>query len=277
MARSSCALRAAVLGALIACAAAVHARERADCTPIAGSAALLAAGRTVLVGEMHGTRELPAALYRMVCSALRRGVPVAVGLEVNDEDGALSRFMDAGDEPAASQHYLATRFWMQGRDGRASSAMFDTIAALKALRRQGLPLSVFALYDSRMLSDRKMAERLRRERLARPDSLIVTLTGNVHNMLETPAGMPLTMGTLVADLKPLAVNLVYSGGSAWWCQDVVCGAKALPMPPYAPRELWTVLPARDARLYSVEVGVGTTTASPPAAERTAELAPGPAK
>ena len=276
MVRASCALRAAVFGALIACTAAVHAGELADCTPIAGSAALLAAGRTVLVGEMHGTRELPAALYRMVCSALRRGVPVAVGLEVNDEDSALSRFMDAGDEPAASQHYLATRFWMQGRDGRASAAMFDTIAALKALRRQGLPLSVFALYDSRMLSDRKMAERLRRERLARPDALILTFTGNIHNMLETPAGMPLTMGTLVADLKPLSVNLVYSGGSAWSCQDAVCGVNALPMPLDAPRELWTVVPARYAQVYNVEVGVGMITASPPAVERT-EPAPLPAK
>lgn len=276
MARASCALRTAVFGALIACAGAVHAGELADCTPIAGSAALLAAGRTVLVGEMHGTREVPAALYRMVCSALRRGVPVAVGLEVNDEDSALSRFMDADDEPAAGQHYLATRFWMQGRDGRASAAMFDTIAALKALRRQGLPMSVFALYDSRMLSDRKMAERLRRERLVRPDALILTFTGNIHNMLETPAGMPLTMGTLVADLKPLSVNLVYSGGSAWSCQDAVCGVNALPMPPDAPRELWTVVPARYAKVYNVEVSVGMTTASPPAVERT-EPAPLPAK
>jgi hypothetical protein len=40
------------------------------------------------------------------------------------------------------------------------------------------------------------------------------------------------------------------------------------MSPDAPRELWTVVPARYAQVYNVEVGVGVTTASPPAVERT---------
>lgn len=238
-----------------------------DCKEIAGSAPLLVAGRTVLVGEVHGTREMPAALLRMACSALRRGVPVAVGLEINDTGGALAAYLATADEAAASKAYLAHPFWVRGQDGRASAAMFDTIRAFKALQRQGLPLSVFALYDSAALSDQKMAEQLRRERVARPQALIITFTGNIHNMLGRaewmPAGVPATMGALVADLQPVSIGLENTGGSSWSCIDMTCGVHAWMAPPDGGRAQMTVLPARQP-VYSVEINVGPTTASPPA-------------
>lgn len=263
-------LLALALGALGAAATAATLPANSNCAEIPGTAQLLRAGSTVLVGEVHGTSEMPAAFLRLVCSALRRGQGVAAGLEIHDADGALDAYMASDDEPAARLALLASPFWSRTRDGRSSAAWLDTIVAFKALRHAGLPLTVFALYDKPGLSDQAMAQRLRRERLARPDDLIVTLSGNIHSMLQRgslPAQIPEPLGALVADLNPVSINLTSDGGQSWSCRAPgECHVFDDPQPPVQNGPLLAARPASKAGVYSLDVNVGRTTASPPAAQ-----------
>jgi hypothetical protein len=43
-----------------------HAATEA-CTPVANAESLIKPGRIVLVGEMHGTREIPAVVADLAC------------------------------------------------------------------------------------------------------------------------------------------------------------------------------------------------------------------
>jgi len=236
---------------------------------IAGTEQVLAAGRTVLVGEGHGTNEMPDAFLRLVCSALRRGQPVAVGLEMHDLGGALGTYMASTGDPEARQAFLADGFWTGSRDGRTSSAYFGMIEALRTMREQGLPLSVFGLYDKPGMGDQLLADRLRRERLARPDALILTYTGNIHSMLKRadwfPAQIPTPMGALVADLHPVSIDLESDGGQSWSCNAPrECHVQDIPTPPVTRGPLFVAQPASQAGVYTLQVNVGRTTASPPA-------------
>ena len=57
------------------------------CRPIAGVDQLFAPGRIVLVGEVHGTREIPRLF---VCHAAANGYQVAVGIEYRPDEGESS-------------------------------------------------------------------------------------------------------------------------------------------------------------------------------------------
>lgn len=242
----------------------------AACAVIPGTAPLLSAGRIGMVGEIHGSREMPAEFMRLVCGALQRGLAVSVGLEMVDPKRALDAYMGSSGDAAARQALLAERHWNGVRDGRSSAAWLDMIDTFRTWRRQGLPLSVFALNDKPFTGDRDqaMAARLREERAARPEALILTYTGNVHGMLKRagwmPAQMPAPMGALVADLAPVSIELTSDGGKAWMCTGPgQCGATGLPAalengPPHVAR------PAAQAELYTLQLNVGQTTASPPA-------------
>lgn len=240
------------------------------CAEIPGTASLLSASRIVMVGEIHGSNEMPAEFMRIVCSALQRGQAVSVGLEMVDPGRALDAYIGSSGDAAARQALLAERHWNGMRDGRSSLAWLDMIDTFRAWRQQGLPLSVFALNDKPFTGDRDqaMAARLREERTARPVALILTYTGNVHSMLKRagwmPAQMPTPMGALVADLAPVSIELTSDGGKSWMCTGPgQCGATSLPAtlengPPYVTRR------AAQADLYTLQLNVGQTTASPPA-------------
>lgn len=257
------------LAALCASASAQN-LSGAACAVIPGTAPLLSAGRIVMVGEIHGSREMPAEFMRLVCGALQRGLAVSVGLEMLDPKRALDAYMGSSGDAAARQALLAERHWNGVRDGRSSVAWLDMIDTFRAWRRQGRPLSVFALNDRPFTGDRDqaMAARLREERAARPDALILTYTGNVHSMLKRagwlPAQVPAPMGALVADLAPVSMELTSGGGKFWMCaRPGQCGETSLPAtlengPPHVAR------PAARADLYTLQLSVGQTTASPPA-------------
>jgi hypothetical protein len=238
----------------------------ADCTKIPGTAAVLGAGRIVMVGEVHGTKEMPAEFMRLVCSALQHGQAVSVGIEMADPDGTLAAYMASAGDAASRQALLGARHWNGMRDGRSSMAWLDMIETFRTMRQRGLPLSVFALNDKPFTGDRDqaMAARVREEHAAHPDALVLAYTGNIHNMLTRMAGMPAPMGTLIADMEPVSIVLTADAGEAWMCSGPGgCGATGLPAtrengPPHVAR------PAARAGVYTLQINVGRITASPPA-------------
>jgi hypothetical protein len=259
-------LLAFALAALSASASSQNLPPGADCTEIPGTAPVLAAGRIVMVGEIHGTKEMPAEFLRLVCSAVQRGQAVAVGIEMADPGGTLAAYMASTGDTASRQALLKARHWNGMRDGRSSVAWLDMIEAFRTMRQRDLPLRIFALNDKPYTGDRDqaMAARLREEHAAHPDALILTYTGNIHNMLKGMAGLPAPMGALVADMEPVSIGLTSDAGQAWMCTGPnECGATGLPAtlengPPHAAR------PAARAGVYTLQINVGRITASPPA-------------
>jgi hypothetical protein len=52
-----------------------------------------------MIGEIHGSNEMPAEFLRLVCGALQRGQPVLVGLEMFDPNAALAAYMASTGVP----------------------------------------------------------------------------------------------------------------------------------------------------------------------------------
>jgi hypothetical protein len=242
-----------------------------DCTEIPGTSVYLRGHRIVMFGEGHGTTEIPATFLRIVCSALKQGNSVAVGLEMPvDLDQPLASFLQSTDAPAARSALLQTDFWRLGQDGRASLAMADMIDGFRRLRQAGYPITVFAMQGSGadwyLRNDEKMATRIREEFNSRPTSLILTLTGNVHSMKTKPewfpAELPAPIPSYLKDLGPVTFDLTSTGGSAWSCQDK-CGVHSSPIRP-GPDE-FVVTESEMKEAYTGQINVGKTSSSPPAA------------
>src|ERR1051326_5289240 len=87
-----------------------HAETAPHCTPLPGTEQLWStpALRFVLVGEMHGTKETPAAFGDLVCSATSLKRPIVVGVErPGREQEALDKLMQAGNEEDSTHGLLS--------------------------------------------------------------------------------------------------------------------------------------------------------------------------
>ncbi len=95
-----------------------------DCKAIAGADQLLQRPdlRWLIVGELHGTAELPAAFADLVCLAASSGKPVTVGLEFpQSEQARFDAYMSSTGDAAAKAALLQGATWRQPmRDGRSS-------------------------------------------------------------------------------------------------------------------------------------------------------------
>jgi hypothetical protein len=242
-----------------------------NCSAIPGITDYLQGHRIVMFGENHGTNEMPASFLRVVCIALQQGAEVSVGLEQPmDQAQPLAAYLSSNGDLAARDALLQTNFWNKGKDGRTSVAMLEMIDGLRRLRQAGYPLTVFPMQgrsaDWHLRNDEKMAESVRTEFSARPTSLILTLSGNVHNMKTKPSWLPVEVPapipTYLKDLKADTFDLTSTGGSAWNCQKE-CGVHSYFA--HAGPEEFVVIVSDQKDAYSGAINVGVTTASPPAA------------
>ncbi len=250
-----------VAGILASCA---HvAPHRADCgEPIAGAAAVLERGATVIIGEVHGTRELPYQFGDLVCLAAHQG-PVLVGLEQPGADDSPPDLRDA--------------FWSSPyQDGRGSVAMFELRVRLQAMKAAGLPVS-WVLFDATPADarerDREMAANVERARSKHPGATVLLLAGNLH--ARKVPGNPFTrqsdyrwMGGLLGKVT----TLDGSGppGTAWVCYGDTpesCGPDLWQTPQFGSGIAAVSLRPSGDRAYDGEFEVPTLTASPPAVQR----------
>lgn len=195
------------------------------------------------MGEIHGTREIPAAFAGLVCRAAA-GAPgrtTLVGLEIlANAQPAIDAFLASDGGAAAARDLLAAEFWQREyQDGRSSRAMLDLLAELRRQRAAGLGIAVRALdppdFEKPGDRDAGMSTSL----TAAIDSLrparTLVMVGNVHS--RTLPGYPWnpkadyrSLGTLLRARYPdlLALDTSNLGGSAWICLSAVaaeCGVK----------------------------------------------------
>ena len=109
-------------------------RAGLECPPVAGAELLLGAGRVVVVGEIHGTREVPEVAGDLVCHALRSKLKVVVGFELTDSFRTdLDAFLGSSGSDADRSALISGSVWQRSyQDGRTSRAVAAWIAETEA-------------------------------------------------------------------------------------------------------------------------------------------------
>lgn len=194
--------------------------------------------RLVLLGEMHGTREIPALAGELVARYARDRERVVLALEmIEDDQAAVDRYLDSPGDAADRAVLLSGRHWREPtHDGRDSEAMLGLIECVRTLRAQGDDVRIVAFDpgDAGDSRDRGMAERLRAAAMRHPQARLLVLAGNVHAMLRAPQNLmldgkpyqPITAGRLLADLDPLSIRISALAGESVICRQGKCAAQA---------------------------------------------------
>tara|TARA_R110002111_G_C5995463_1_gene372466 strand:- start:2553 stop:3452 length:900 start_codon:yes stop_codon:yes gene_type:complete len=208
---------------------------------IKGSDAMLENGATLLIGEIHGTWEIPIAVASLVRQALATGNEVILCVEIpTTEQESIDRFLNSDGEDRAVDDLLDTPFWV-GQDGRASVGMFAMLELVRRLRSSGHEVHVHAIdldwtrqpaEASAYYRDQAMAENLLQVRKDSPAAILITLAGNVHT--RTAKGAPwddqyTPMGWFVSQSLPdlVSFNIQIAGGDAWVMTEQGEGERAL--------------------------------------------------
>lgn len=197
--------------------------------------------RLVVLGEYHGTREIPLLLLELAERYSRNGRPLQLALEMPRSDNLhLSAYL-ASDGRDADRRQLRSRpFWQVANDqhdGRRSRDMLQLIEGVRALRAQGRDVQVFGYdiersLDSNQARDDALAAYLS-QRFSKlpPAGRMLVLTGNVHAMRQLPARAPAEMqkrpmAMQLAELDLYSVRLEALRGTFWACTSR-CAAVAL--------------------------------------------------
>lgn len=197
--------------------------------------------RLVLLGEMHGTREVPL-LTSMLVAHYARTEPVLLGLEVDASDQPLvDAFLESAGTDSDFAEVLSGAHWREPtHDGRDSVAMLGLLEHVRRLRAQRADVAV-VLFDAPGDGERdqRMAEALRTAMRAHPGARTLVLTGNVHAVTGerpalilpdgTPYDAPTTLGRHLLDLAPLSIDIQAAKGEFWACRQT-CGPLTVSAP-----------------------------------------------
>jgi len=263
-----------LLGLLLVMAAVSGpARATETCRPMPGAEVIWRSEvRYVLVGELHGTAEAPAAFADLICAAVATGRPVIVALEQTvDGQAALDAYLASDGGAVEEMKVMEALYWQSPmRDGRSSVASLALFRDLRRLRVSGRIEGVQAILDrgdgTPASHEAKMAQRLLAVGARRPDAVVIGLMGNLHAMKGSWTARDGLAYRLAGDLLPagetVSLNIVHAGGSAWFCSQGGCMARALRAPSDArPRGVHL---SRDVPGFDGVLSIGPITASPPA-------------
>jgi hypothetical protein len=256
--------------------------SHAGCLPSSAVPSKVRDARVVVLGEIHGTAEAPSFAGDLLCLLARDGGRVVLALEIpSDQQPEIDAYVSGGSKAEFIRSAMASRnFWARNaHDGRSSKAMLGLIEQVRALRTQGLPVTILAFdqapsqYGPEVLRDEVMAENLRASIVADPEAMLLVLVGSVHAAKSVgtsfdPQYLPAI--NILREERLVSLQMTHSGGDAWACfgstiQDLDCGPKTLR--PTAPDRHGKQRITLDSRLLPAFDGYFTVkhvTASPPA-------------
>lgn len=244
------------------------------CAPPPGAEVLWAqTNRYVIVGEIHGSTETPAAFAQLVCDAASRG-PVTVALELPTTMQAnLDAFLVAPDEASAVATLESGFFTPSERaDGRTSVAMLEMLQSVRRLKAAGRDVTFHAFLPGfrrpqgfdQNYHEIDMASSLAAAAQARPEARVLVLVGNIHASKTRidridllPAAAHLPRGETVT------LNVAQQGGQTWSCLAEGCGAHDS-LPRYDAEARGVIMGAVSEGAWDGVLAVGPVTASPPA-------------
>ena len=252
---------------------------QAGCAAPAGTDALLERPERVLVvGDWHGTVEIPAAFLGIVCEAANQG-PVTVALEMPETERTLFRnALAAPTEEAARETFLYGDFGNpRSTDGRNSVAMLDMMVGFWRLKAAGRDIAIhpFMSVDSVIRGrdqawwELEMAYGMSRALADRSEARVVVFVGDLHARKKgyerfPDVGLP-AAGHLHAS-DTFTLHTAVQGGESWSC-EATCGRRVNRGRHDAAPEVRGIIlgPVQDGA-YDGLLAVGPTTASPPAAQ-----------
>lgn len=251
------------------------------CSPVDGFAEVVASpARWIVVGERHGTNEMPAMFADLVCLA-SRAAPVVVAVEQPEQDQpAIDAYLNSDGGEKADAAFLRASMWRGGQpddvlDGRSSEAMFDLFRNLRAQHKQGRVARVVAFQPTLSYQDgafrmpwlnykpvdhgefeKRMAALLQNGDIG-PRRMLV-LTGSVHArklpMDQFPELRP--MASFLPQEETTTLLLASHGkGSAWLCLEAGCGVHEVEE--NSPKQRGVVLDKRPNQPFSGIVFLGT--------------------
>ncbi|WP_253816052.1 hypothetical protein [Myxococcus xanthus] len=203
--------------------------------PILGLGKQVKPGGALLLGEMHGTQEVPRFIAQASCQVAVAGIPVTVGLELPLESQArVGAFLESAGAEEDWLKLMEAPFWRSPYpDGRSSEAVANMLEQLRQLRSRGLDVDVFVFDHPTMQGQARenaMAATVRHHVESGPQRFHIVLSGNIHS--RTKKGLPWDksfqpMGLLLKDEldSVVALDMAYNSGSAWICAVDRRGAK----------------------------------------------------
>ncbi|CAM3151475.1 hypothetical protein G4177_04095 [Corallococcus sp. ZKHCc1 1396] len=241
------------------------------------------AGGVMLLGELHGTQEVPRFIAQAVCQLTTSGTPVSLGLELPVENEArITAFVKSAGTEEDWLKLMEAPFWRSPYpDGRGSEAVANMLEQLRQLRARGLDVEAF-FYDHPKLSGQKREDALTATVLshvkAGPTRFHLVVSGNIHP--RTAQGLPWDkqyqpMGRLLkAQLKSvMSLDMAYNSGSAWICAadqragKLDCGVKETKGKDNGDRFFVHVWDSPNKDGYHGVFYVGRVSASEPAIEK----------
>jgi hypothetical protein len=209
---------------------AIHAAAwTGSCSPVPGADQIWSKPSVhwVFIGELHGSNETPAAFRDLVCDAIAQGKHVTVALErPTSEQTALDNILTARDLATAKQSLLRLPGWKEVPDGRGSEAMLRLLLSLRELRKLQPDLKVVA-FDAPYTGtspgarDEALGHALLALRPAKPNNLVLILTGNLHAMQASKRGYDLA-AMYLPPKEILSLEVTDRGGETW-SQDATDG------------------------------------------------------
>ena len=221
---------------------------------------------TLLIGDLHGSREIPAFVGQVVAAAAERE-PVVLALEIPiTEDAAIQTFLASDGGAQARARLVAGPWWNDpSQDGRRSVAMADLIASVRTLGKRAAIVTIDEPGPER---EQAMADRVVAARRARPDAALIVYAGNLHTSIHEQSFRPgfawMAMRIASAGVSLVSINARWPDGTAWICRDEKpehCGVGYLAGTPSAPG-----IHMEADEHYDGWFGLATLTASPPAAK-----------
>jgi len=207
---------------------AIHAAATTSCSPVPGADQIWSkpALHWVFIGELHGSNETPAAFGNLVCDAIAQGKHVTVALErPSSEQAALDNILTAKKLAKAKESLLQLPGWKDVLDGRASEAMLRLLISLRELHRLHPDLKVVAFdvpYTGTApgARDEALGHALLSLNPAKPNDLVLILTGNIHAM---QASKRYELAAMYLPPKEILSLEVTDRGGESWSQDATGG------------------------------------------------------
>lgn len=184
--------------------------------------------RILFVGEVHGTREIPALAGALLCAAQQPGRPASLALEAPPAGNqpAIEAYLASDGGPAAVAALRQAPMW---RDpiARGSEAVLQLVETARRMRAPVVLVDpVAAVGSTDGPREQAMADALAR---AAAKGRVIALTGNGHADREGFVSLKLASAAQRLPAESfLSLAPLSAGGEAWGCRDGVCATHALP-------------------------------------------------
>ncbi len=244
----------------------------ARCTLHPEAQALMRPGNVVIIGELHGTAELPAFVGALVECAVAKVVGVYVGLELPTiERDMVDVYLASQGTEVDRKRLLSAAHWIRPaprQDGRSSAAMIELLETLRRLKADGRSIKVFP-FDSPVPPeaerDQVMAATVVKELRDLGGKMGVILTGSLHaRTADGEHGVPMAKHLFRQHRALTALNHEVREGEAWQCRPEGCQAWPLTGMDQGAELTVQVYPTPDANGYHGMVYTPVVTASAPA-------------